>query len=295
MLSITKAIVEKHGGSVFFDSEVGKGTTFYVDLAERAEERAKTVVAAQDRVANGRRILVCEDDPDVAKLIELMLVQDGYIVETVGSAAEAKHRLAHRHYDAMTLDIGLPDQDGQSLIEELRHCQKPMSMPIVVVSARKSPNSADLHVEAVRIVDWLEKPIDHGRLLASVRQGIAASSSAKPRIIHVEDDPDVANIVTSIVGDLGVVVSVKTLAEARQRMQGEPFDLMILDLVLPDGSGEELLLLANAAEKVMPVIVFSARDATREMSGHIDIALTKSHTSNDQLRDAIRTALGVTP
>jgi DNA-binding response OmpR family regulator len=110
----------------------------------------------------------------------------------------------------------------------------------------------------------------------------------RPRILHVEDDPDVLTVVAGIVGDLATVVPARDLAEARAFLNAARFDLMILDLTLPDGPGE--LLLTGTREEPgtsVPTIVFSVDAPSTEISGRLDAALLKSRTSNETLRAAI--------
>ena len=67
-----------------------------------------------------KRVLICEDDRDVAKLLQMMLKQGGYDSDIAYTAAAAKASLKHAHYQAITLDIMLPGQDGLSFLRELQ-------------------------------------------------------------------------------------------------------------------------------------------------------------------------------
>jgi len=71
-LSITKAMVEKHNGRIAFVSELGIGTTFYIDLPElKTSQTTSTLSSTLQQPANltSRRILICEDKPDIASLL----------------------------------------------------------------------------------------------------------------------------------------------------------------------------------------------------------------------------------
>lgn len=238
-LNITQAIMEQHGGSIGFETEVGKGTTFFFNLPALQEREAVQATAQADK--SQYHILICEDETDIAKLLDMMLKQDGFSTDIATSAADAEALLGTNTYDAMTLDLALPDKDGITLLKELREKPKTRDLPIIVVSAKAVEGSKKLNGDAIGVIDWLEKPIDQGRLSEGLRRAIAASSNGKARILHVEDDPDILKIVAGLVGDLAEIIPSMTLSEAKSLLQQQTFDLVILDLMLPDGDGEDLL------------------------------------------------------
>ena len=173
-LSITKALVESHGGRIDFVTEEGSGTTFFIDLPEWAQPQGDLLVDAKGRV------LICEDDPDIQQVLVSLLGDDGFDTDVAATATQAKAKLAGNTYVAMTLDIGLPDQDGIALIRELRKEEPTLVLPIVVVSATSSESHGVATGDAINIVDWIEKPIDNERLLRSVRHSQELSRTRFP-------------------------------------------------------------------------------------------------------------------
>lgn len=285
-LSISKAIVEKLGGRIGFETAEGAGTTFYFDLPEWRP--APVPVPAGGRAQERRRVLICEDDPDIALLLGLMLDRGGFSSDVARDAAQAKQMLAQRPYAAMTLDIMLPGQDGVALIRELSEHEATCGLPIVVVSARADPSRRELNGSAVAVIDWLDKPIDQRRLINAVRRATGPAAGGKPNILHVEDDPDIVQVVGTIVADIATTASATSLQEARRWLTQEAFDLVILDPGLPDGSGLELLpLLHHEGRSPIPVVLFSAAEPHQEIAQHIDMVLVKSRTSNQKLLDTI--------
>jgi PAS domain S-box-containing protein len=124
---------------------------------------------------------------------------------------------------------------------------------------------------------------------AEEKKKSAAKSHLKPRILHVEDDPDILAVVSVLIGDKAEVTSAATVGEARQTIEENTFDLVILDLMLPDGKGEDILPMLNRPdEKPTPVIVFSAKEIPADMERNILETLVKSRTSNDRLLETIR-------
>jgi PAS domain S-box-containing protein len=285
-LSISKAIVERHGGAIGFYSVPGEATTFFFDLPDW---RARAEPPPSERSAKGC-VLICEDDPDVARLLGLMLAQEGYDTDLAYDAAEAKRLMGLRRYDAMTLDLMLPGQDGVSLIRELRGHDDALQLPIVVVSARAQEGKIELDGGALGVIDWLGKPIDERRLSDALHHAIRGGAG-HARILHVEDDADLQRVVAAIVAAEAKVESARDLAQARERLAAERYDLVILDLALPDGSGLDLLPLLGSVEPPTPVIVFSAHEVDEQTSGRVASVLVKSRTSNPQLLERIRVVL----
>ena len=286
-LSICKAIIERHGGEIGFESAPGVGTTFYFELSRWRD--AGGLPAAGAALGGPMQLLVCEDDPDVLTLLTMMLEREGFDVAPAANAADAKRLLGEVDVAAMILDLALPDQDGISLIRELREDAATADLPIVVVSAKAKEGKQSLNGDAFGVVDWLEKPIDPKRLFSAIRRALGLVSGHKPRVLHVEDDADVLDVVRAVTGDDAVIVPAGTLSEARRRLRSEVFDLVVLDLMLPDGSGVELLTdLRGPDGAPLPVVIFSVKEVSGDVAARVSATLVKSRTSIDELVATIR-------
>jgi DNA-binding response OmpR family regulator len=227
----------------------------------------------------------------VARLLSLMLEREGYHADVAHDAAEARRLLRERSYAALTLDLVLPDQDGVTLIRELRREAATSRLPIVVVSVRAQEGQMELNGGALGVIDWLDKPIDEERLMAAVERAVRAPHGEVARILHVEDDPDLQRVVAAIVDGDARVERALNLSEARERLARERFDLVILDLALPDGSGLELLNSLSSLDPPTPVLIFSVHEVDQAVSGRVAAVLVKSQTSNRELLERIRSAL----
>jgi DNA-binding response OmpR family regulator len=196
--------------------------------------------------------------------------------------------LAQCNYAAMTLDLALPDQNGIAFIRELRMGGRTASLPIVVVSARAIEGRLELNSEAYSVIDWITKPINQEQMVLAVRRAAGRLSNIRPRVLHVEDDPDIFKVMHGMVGDMADLDHAGTLTEARQLLERCRYDLVILDLTLPDGSGQELLPVLNGATPPIAVMVYSAREMEREEIRNVASVLVKSRTSDAQLLATIK-------
>jgi CheY-like chemotaxis protein len=122
-LSIAKAIVDRHGGEIGFESEVGRGTMFYVDLPgcpwPRSRPRREGSSSSFRRVLfSAPRILHVEDDEQSREVVATMLEPIAHVVGAPSLAA-ARRALTNERFDLVLLDLKLGDGAGQTLIDEL--------------------------------------------------------------------------------------------------------------------------------------------------------------------------------
>jgi PAS domain S-box-containing protein len=288
-LNISRAIIEKMGGTIAFVTGAN-GTTFYFELPEWVP-LPNTQLAEPTRP----RVLVCEDDQDIASLLRMMLEQLGFQCDIAHDTLRARELLLSGEYLAMTLDLNLPDNDGISFIRSLRADPLTHKLPIIVVSATAEKGRTELNGDAIGIVDWLEKPIDTDRLRAAVQQASVAQTGAKPHVLHVEDDPDIVEVVSVILRDTADLHRAWSLNEARIKLEEHEYDLVILDIGLPDGSGLNLLPLLNKQPKPVPVVIFSAHEVSGEDARATAATLVKSRTSNQTMLETIQSLLVRTP
>lgn len=279
-LSITKAIVERHDGSIGYESEPGAGTTFHFDLPAVRPD------IIEDESATAAHVLICEDNPDVATILAEMLKQEGVAADIAHSAQATRTLLAKQRYRLLLLDLGLPDANGLELLQELRNDPATANLPVIVVSGQSEEGKAAFKGNALRVVDWLQKPVEKKRLERALHEAMARME--RPHILHVEDDPDIVQVTKILLEEMADISHVPTVRQAREQLGAHDFDLVILDLGLADGSGLELL---DELKGRCPVVIFSAQSPAREVTAQVTAALTKSTHSNEELLATIKRAL----
>jgi signal transduction histidine kinase/CheY-like chemotaxis protein len=149
-LSLVKTLAELHGGSVAVKRrEEGKGTEFNVKLpilpmaSETQESEAIATVTAPSR-----RILLVEDNDDVAESMEMLLALDGHHVKVAPDGTTALSSLRPFNPEVVFLDIGLPDMDGYEVARQMREQSDRAELIIVALTGFGQPNHVQRSKEA---------------------------------------------------------------------------------------------------------------------------------------------------
>jgi CheY-like chemotaxis protein len=138
-LALTRKLVQAQGGSVGLRSEPGKGSTFFASLpVRRAMPQEKTAVSA-----TGRHVLVVEDDGRDRAWIQRTLEEAGHQVTVVTTGDEALQAAAETRFDAVTLDVLLPDRSGWEVLRDLRAAGLNTATPVVALTALTPPAEAE--------------------------------------------------------------------------------------------------------------------------------------------------------
>ena len=103
------------------------------------------------------RLLLCEDDLDTALTLRQQLAQVGFATDFAYTAGDGFARAETVQYQAILMDIQLPDGDGISLIARLRALPQYRDTPIIIVSADTSRGREDLRSSKLNVLDWLEQ------------------------------------------------------------------------------------------------------------------------------------------
>jgi DNA-binding response OmpR family regulator len=286
-LAITRELVERMGGSIGFETVPGQGTCFYFDLPVWQATTTSSMVGLLPAPLPGApRILVVEDDLDIARMLRRMLERIGYAVDFAADGAEALQHLEQTRYAAMTLDLVLPDMRGEDLIRYLRAQPATTSLPIVVISARVDEGRHALG-ERFEDVEWLAKPIVQSRLLAVMAAVVPPRPPHQRRILHVEDDTQLHQTVLGMADGRYDFELATSLREARARVALERFDVVLLDIGLPNASGWDLLTDIRAHQPQTRVVVLTGGELAPDDNHAVDAVLLKDHLSAHQLLQAI--------
>jgi two-component system, OmpR family, response regulator len=130
------------------------------------------------------RILVVEDHPEMAGLLEQRLREDGFAVDVVGSGEDAVWMAVENDYDAVVLDVMLPGIDGVEACRRIRGAER--WAPVLLLTARDAVRDRVLGLDA-GADDYLTKPFSLAELLARLRALIRRGRSDRPVVLKVGD------------------------------------------------------------------------------------------------------------
>lgn len=237
-LAISKELVTLMGGSIEVQSAPGRGSafSFTVDLPAAAQEHRAEHVPIPNEICC--RLLVAEDNPLNRELIKAMLEQAGHEVVTVNDGAEAVRVAVRNRFDAVLLDVQMPEMDGYTAAQSIRKATKDRpGFPIIALTANALPGESGRCIEAGMNVH-VPKPVDWPALLATIerlvldeRRGETALHwTAKESAAELDTGTRSAmfdeTVVAHLRKTLGLENSAKLLrlfvADARERFQTEP-------------------------------------------------------------------------
>ncbi len=179
-LSVSRGIVEAHGGTISFTSEVGEGTVFELRFAEghgepQPEPEAKPAPRRPDDRTR-RRLLLAEDEADLRDLLSAFLQQRGFEVVVAADAPSALELLGQCVVDLVVTDYLMPGGGGGDVLR--RACE--VGVPAIVVSGRSDTDSLASALHAMGAARLIAKPFALDDLIDAVLQTLAEASEQRP-------------------------------------------------------------------------------------------------------------------
>ena len=267
------------------ESTLGEGSTFYFTLPVLLEEPTLPAVASDNPL-----VLVCDDDPSCRTVLQTLLEARNYQVITVASGQEAVEQATALQPDVILLDLLMSGMNGWEVMAVLKQRADTKEIPIIICSVCSQTES---NLPDGSFVDWVDKPLDEGVLFCSLKQALAKPCK-QVRILIVEDDINLAQVLITLFERHEIeTFHAQTGREAIHLSQQLNPDLLILDLVLPDGDGfavVEWLSQHNHLHSV-PLVIYSAQELDDSERNRLRLGqtefLTKSRVTMQEFEQRV--------
>jgi signal transduction histidine kinase/CheY-like chemotaxis protein len=271
-LAITQRLVEMHGGQLGIESQPGEGSCFYFTLPSIPTFKKEEVrpVGSEPKAPESTHILVIEDDPAAAQLLQSHLSSAGYRVVLCDQPQHAVEIAARLQPGAVTMDIIMKPINGWDLLSNLKSDPRTSQIPVIVVTIVDQPGTGAL----LGVDEYIVKPVEKATLLASVERCLnnrGRTGRARP-ILIVEDDTPTREFISEFLSKQGYVVTTAADgAEARARVAASLPELVILDLILPKVNGFQLIAEWKVDPRTadLPIFVLTSKDLDPEEKEYI--------------------------
>ena len=255
-LAITRKLARLMGGDVTVASEPGKGSIFTVRLPGGTDIPARTFTEGGRR-PDGDCVLVIDDDATARELLTDQLRAEGFSVVTASGGLEGLKLAKEVHPSVITLDVIMPDLDGWSVLAALRQDSELSEIPVIMVTIVDQQRRG----VALGAAGYLTKPIDREQLHRLVERFRAQAQPT--RVLLVEDDSFQRERMHAwLESQRWVVQEAANGREALDRLQQSKPDLILLDLMMPEMDGFQVVatLQKEVGWRDIPVIVITALD-----------------------------------
>lgn len=294
-LSISKELVHLLGGEIKLTSEKGKGSTFSVYLPYEIEIKEEVSVEPEqittqpnldsaldhyvenfgglgqkfpsiiddDRESfetSDKTVLIVEDDLKFAKVLLDFARERGFKGVVVNQGDLALKYVEAYNPKAIILDMQLPVMDGWSVLKKLK-ASRYSDVPVHVVSGM---DQKDMGMK-LGAVDYMIKPISEEALQSTFKSIESVIGNTIRNILIIEDNSAQNIAIKELISSKHLnSVSAHSGKQALKKLKGESYDMIILDLGLPDMDGLEVLHKVRERHKTLPVIIFTGRELSKD-------------------------------
>jgi len=292
-LPLSKRLAELLGGQIQLESELGLGSKFSLTVPRvyQAPLGQQDAVIAERLAPNRLTVVALDDNAADLAVLQTMLRGTSYQLVATRSIAEARRAAMQHRPRALILDVLVGDDFSWDLLAETKKTPELADVPILVVSALEDAAKAT----ALGADAFSAKPVERGWLLESLDRLVKGEE--RTRVLVIDDDEVFRYVVRQeLTTDNIRVLEAATGLHGLERVGQERFDLVLLDLDLPDISGYEVLAqLGRGAAQFPPVVVVSGMllgPQERQRLAKAAAIVPKSEISHGRLRTVMTDLAG---
>ncbi|MEJ5362382.1 MAG: response regulator [Spirochaetota bacterium] len=293
-LSISKNLAKILGGELWAESEVGKGSVFYlrIPIVYQAPDALQKSDGKPFIDATRFPVLVIEDDEVTRLLYDKYLKNTGVQVFLAGSIREAKNILQSVKPVAIILDILLPNEDSWEFLSELKSKKYYENIPVICATVVEEQDKGFM----LGAFDYIVKPVERSTLLQKLQSII--KGYAEQKVLIIDDDEIAHYVIKGYLADtrFSVIEAFDGFDGLKKAKEYMP-DVILLDLIMPGMSGFEVLeqLKSDTTTKEIPVIILSSKileeEDRKKLEGNVVSILTKDAPSRDAAIQKIKNTL----
>jgi len=303
-LSISAALVKLMGGTMWVESKVRQGSKFHFTVVLELKKSESEPLAKEIYKLIDLPILVVDDNASNRRILKEILTNWRMKPTLANSGVEALNALeitkSKNGFALVLLDVHMPDMDGFAVAEQIRNSYNQQGIKVILLTSASRPTDI-ARCRELGISDYLSKPIKQSELFDAIVTAMAEQSdkrgpyesassafiqvSERPlRVLLAEDNPVNQTLAMRILEKLGHKVQVANNGkEALERAQAEEFDVVLMDVQMPEMDGLEATAAIREAEvgtgKHVPIIAMTAHamkgDREKCLSAGMDEYLSK--------------------
>jgi CheY-like chemotaxis protein len=302
-LSISASLVRLMGGTMWVESKVRQGSKFHFTVVLEPKKSESEPLTKGSHKLIDLPILVVDDNASNRRILKEILTNWHMKPTLANSGAEALNALekgnSKNSFALVLLDVHMPDMDGFAVAEQIRNSYKHQGIKVILLTSASRPSDV-ARCRELGISDYLSKPIKQSELFDAIVTAMAEHSGERERyestsafiqaserslrVLLAEDNPVNQTLAMRILERLGHKVQVvKNGKEAIGRAQEEEFDLILMDVQMPEMDGLEATTAIRAAEagtgKHVPIVAMTAHvmkgDREKCLSAGMDGYLSK--------------------
>jgi PAS domain S-box-containing protein len=326
-LAICRQLVELMGGEISAFSAPGEGSRFFFSVPLHASKPASGETATPDRAIAGRPVLIVDDHAASREAVAEIASAHGAQPVLAASAAEAFAHLervfaAGDPFPILIADVGMPETSGLELAARIRADRRFSALEIILLVSAAAGDVDESAAQSHRVAARIKKPVHPGELFAQIARALGAGAAAgvsvrdrsrRPealefaipakRILLVEDSIPNQKVVRAILAGQDHVLTVASNGrEALDVLRDREFDLVLMDVQMPEMDGFEATAVIRASEvgtdRHVPIIAMTAHalpgDRDKCIAAGMDDYVVKPIHREDLIQ-ALERASGVGP